>query len=574
MKRTRKVFSMLLAMVMIISVIQMQVFADTISDHDRISIAAGEYTEITWRSAAVGTSDYAIGDIAAVDSSYYPSSMVLYVTDGTVSGTGITTTVLDENDAATAYNLQLPSTAGSFTVTLDGGGVYTIYYSAPSGTVPDTSATLYAYCPAPGQFTNEGVTTGGWGDAYTSTGVLKENSTTGMSLGSFGGYAVYKFDSDVNNASSTFAGTDFIIYGNAFWGNSEPGHIQVAQDVNGNPGDANGDGVVWYDIAGSRYYNDGTNVSHWASYTNPTPSDDSIAVAANNLGTKANVPYVDSESSSTQYVYANNYHNHSYFPLYCNYFTARNGASYPISRYNTLGRFVRYNHDTTNGSTLTLRGVKMDSFSGTSATANYAFGYADVHPNKTLGGTIAYNPYVPCSSSAAFNTNAANTSGGDPIDISWAVYPAEKENGTATNKAGEPVNLSKIRYVRVYTSVEYNHPAFGETSTEVDGIATVSNTSSGVTAAPTIKIGNVNLSTYVLEGVVTKTTVGNVVVYNATNLHFCSGSVTASTPSAKNIYVNSTYGATSASTSIIGGKMIRVIVQESNKAPYIAVIVF
>jgi hypothetical protein len=102
----------------------------------------------------------------------------------------------------------------------------------------------------------------------------------------------------------------------------------------------------------------------------------------------------------------------------------------------------------------------------------------------------------------------------------------------------------------------------------------VSSATAGTTDAPTIKIGTTNITEYDARHV-KKSTLGGVVYYDATALNLSSGSVTASTTTSQNIYVNSTYGTTSASHNITSGDdIIRVIVQDGNAAPYIAVIKF
>lgn len=345
-RKSKKTIRGVLAIVVValtLTLFSSAAFAVMDNDHDRISVATGEYTELQWRSEDENNSDYYIGDIVALNSAYYPSSMVFYVDTGTISGGNVVATPLFETGGGTAYNLQLPQSAGSFVVELSNGHRFTIYHQAPVGSPPSPSATMYAYLPAAGQFTNEGVTNGGWGDAYTSDGNLKMNTTTGVSLGYFGGYVVYKFDTNVLNSTSTLCGLDFIVYGNAFWGNSEPGCIQVAQGQNGIPADVNGDGVVWYDIAGSMHYEPSTNWNYQITYTNPTPADDDIANAGNNLGAKANVPYVDNEGGgTTETVATNDFHNHSYYPLWCNYFSPRyeNGIA-DLSKHSSLS-FVNY----------------------------------------------------------------------------------------------------------------------------------------------------------------------------------------------------------------------------------------
>ena len=52
-----------------------------------------------------------------------------------------------------------------------------------------------------------------------------------VSLGGYGGYITFHFDHPVVNVSGE---ADFLIRGNAFEGNSEPGIVMVSEDVNGN----------------------------------------------------------------------------------------------------------------------------------------------------------------------------------------------------------------------------------------------------------------------------------------------------------------------------------------------------
>ena len=205
----------------------------------------------------------------------------------------------------------LPTTSAS-TVTVTGTdniGSATFNCAQPSGGTTAAGAALYAYLPAPAQFVNEGVTTGGWGDAYDSNGTVKATSSTGVSLGFFGGYAVYEFENPIADDPTHPYGADFIVYGNAFWNNSEAGCIQVSKD-----------GATWYDIAGSMYYTKSTKGAT-ITYTNPSTSEDAgITAAGTNLGTLAPVNYTLNGTAGT--VTTNTFHNHSWFPLNANYFTA------------------------------------------------------------------------------------------------------------------------------------------------------------------------------------------------------------------------------------------------------------
>ncbi|MGX8707897.1 MAG: hypothetical protein ACSW72_03995, partial [Bacteroidales bacterium] len=282
------------------------------------------------------------------------------VSDVTVSiDNGTTTGVFITHQAGSYYVLNIPSatTIANFTVNYKKNNVaqdpvsfsITMTYRA---TVSDGSG-IYAYLPAPGQFTNEGINTGGWGDAYESgSGALKDMVdnvvSTGVSLGYFGGYVVldvgtvvtetngvkvYSADPITNSAYNPF-GVDFIVYGNAFKDNSEPGCIQVAQAVavydttdttkviGYVPGDANEDGQVWYDIAGSLYYNSTTDTSASLTYTNPHPTDDDDDHAGwpqsgtvSSPNSSNNVPYTIDPNTTVNYVTYNTFHRHAWFPL-------------------------------------------------------------------------------------------------------------------------------------------------------------------------------------------------------------------------------------------------------------------
>ncbi len=355
------------------------------------------------------------------------------------------------------------------------------YYNAPYGvvtmgtepadfTITNGNTTIVVHCPAPygeatvgtgpvaylpgyGQFANEGVNQGGWGDAYTNDtagrkAMMNAISPTGISLGSFGGYAIFDFgENGVANDPKNKYGVDFIVYGNAFVGNAEPGGIQVSQD-----------GTTWYNIAGSRHYANSTVWDYTVTHTNKVPTDDDIE------GTREGKPFTGEYKAATKskarpnsavipgeyQIKYNTWHEHNWFPLYGNYFKIRKAGELPLANLSLAEQFATYTPKTGDAaSKLELKGTKIDF---TSMSGNdYTFGYCDVHPNGNTPG-VASNPY----------TAVAGTAGGDGIDISWAV-----------NADGEPVNLDNIRYVRIYTGVMKDNPPFGETSTEVCGVYNV-----------------------------------------------------------------------------------------------------
>lgn len=433
----------------------------------------------------------------------------------------------------------LPTTSAS-TVTVTGTGNIgsaTFNCAQPSGGTTAAGAALYAYLPAPAQFVNEGVTTGGWGDAYDSNGTVKATSSTGVSLGFFGGYAVYEFENPIADDPTHPYGADFIVYGNAFWNNSEAGCIQVSKD-----------GTTWYDIAGSMYYTKSTKGAT-ITYTNPNATEDAgITIPASNKGTLADVPYTltVNGTTTTGTVTKNTFHNHSWFPLNVNYFvdyvtteTTRKQMA-KVDEFSFVSRTL-----TSNGVTdkLTFTGTLLTDYPGTGKTDQIGFGYCDVHPNKTLGGTIAYNPYQTFTSSSDYDAKVAGTSGGDPIDIAWAV----KSNGT-------PANLDSIRYVRIYTGMAQMNGIFGEISTEVCGVAACTGSTTETAATPTISVDG---------STVTTTNGGNL------PLSKNSGDYTVNVTGTGYVYINGIATTSATITPTRTGTKVQIIVQNGEAAPYV-----
>lgn len=449
--------------------------------------------------------------------------------------------VTDENgnyveSSTTNYGLVVLPTNSTSTVTVTGTGsigLATFSCAQPSGGTTAAGTELYAYLPAPAQFVNEGVTTGGWGDAYDSAGTLKGNSATGMSLGFFGGYAVYKFENPIADDPTHPYGADFIVYGNAFWGNSEAGCIQVSKD-----------GTTWYDIAGSMYYTKSTKGAT-ITYTNPNATEDAgITIPASNQGTLADVPYTltVNGTTTTGTVTKNTFHNHSWFPLNANYFVTygSRAAMAKVDELPFISRMLASNGVTDK---LTFTGTLLTNYPGTNKTAEIGFGYCDVHPNKTLGGTIAYNPYQTFTSSSDYDTKVAGTSGGDPIDIAWAVNPD-----------GTPANLDSIRYVRIYTGMAQMNGIFGEISTEVCGVAACTGSTTETAATPTISV----------DGSTVTTTNGGILPLSKN-----SGDYTVNVTGTGYVYINGVATTSATITPTRTGTKVQIIVQNGEAAPYV-----
>lgn len=444
----------------------------------------------------------------------------------------------------TKYGVVVLPTTSASTVTVTGTGNIgsaTFSCAQPCGGTTAAGTALYAYLPAPAQFVNEGVTTGGWGDAYDSTGTtLKGTSATGVSLGFFGGYAVYEFENPIADDPTHPYGADFIVYGNAFWNNSEAGCIQVSQgpDDNGN--------WEWYDIAGSMYYTKSTpNAS--IKFTNPNPNEDKGITTAGATSTLADVSYDLTVNGTTTpgTVTKNTFHNHSWFPLNANYFAA-SGSRAAMAKVDEFSFVSRTLNSDSITDTLTFTGTLLTDYPGTGKTDQIGFGYCDVHPNKTLGGTIAYNPYQTFTSSSDYDTKVAGTSGGDPIDIAWAV----KSNGT-------PANLDSIRYVRIYTGMAQMNGIFGEISTEVCGVAACTGTGTGA-AGKTLTIKK-DLTSYKPESGWSKS--------------LTPGAWTIKS-SASNVYINGARVDASSgySLTVESGKTYQIITQNGTESPIVAVV--
>ena len=429
----------------------------------------------------------------------------------------------------------LPTTSAS-TVTVTGTGNIgsaTFNCAQPNGGTTAAGTALYAYLPAPAQFVNEGVTTGGWGDAYDSNGAVKATGSTGVSLGFFGGYAVYEFENPIADDPTHPYGADFIVYGNAFWNNSEAGCIQVSKD-----------GTTWYDIAGSMYYTKSTKGAT-ITYTNPNPSEDKgITAAASNKGTLADVPYALTVNGTTTSgtVTKNTFHNHSWFPLNANYFVD-SGTRKEMAKVDEFSFVSRTLNSDNITSTLTFKGTLLTDYPGTGKTDQIGFGYCDVHPNRTLGSTIAYNPYQTFTSSSDYNTKTEGTGGGDPIDIAWAV-----------DSKGAPANLSSVKYVRIYTGMAQMNGIFGEISTEVCGVAACTGSTTETAATPTITVGTSTVTT----------TNGGI-----KSVGMLSGTCTVNVSGTGYVYINGVATTSATFTPTSAGTKVQIIVQNGEAAPYV-----
>lgn len=460
---------------------------------------------------------------------YYPNRLLLVIepNSGTLSITNMVTTnvtVTQPSGTTGVYDvvigdvtqpkLEFDATVGGTTQSI------TITFHRPK---EDSSAGtgVYAFLPAPGQFTNENMTRGGWGTIYNSAGTFKNmlnnTASTGISLGYFGGYVVFDMgvdtngDGNVKNDANHPGGYDFKVVGNAFSGNSEPGGIQVSED-----------GTTWYDIAGSFHYDDATKWNYSATYVDPVNGGST----GNTSADRKPIPYyINGDTSDTATVAINTFHAHNWFPLAANYITGLDKSTgtnrLTFAEYKSGQNALGY----TNTNTLTLSGVLLGGITSNS-TATGAFGYADV------------------------------TSGGDKIDLDWAV----------DRITGEPADLDCVRYVRVYNAVAKDLPPFGEISTEVTGIYNITDTSGSgtTTAAPTITVGGVSVTPGTTSAVEVEILENEETTVSVTSV-------------GNSIYLNSISGTGNVSTDVAlefgEEKIVRIIVKDSTTGlPYIGYI--
>ena len=460
--------------------------------------------------------------------------------------------------------------------------------NVPTPTAQRAGTGLVAFLPAAGQFVNEGANSSGWGGAFTKKnantlkGIVEGYVSTGVSLGSFGGYVVMDFGEPAKDATGKVTGgifndaanaygVDFTLYGNAMGTWAEPGCVQVSQD-----------GSTWYTLAGSLHYQTPTyavaadetvkdedgNVlpgyktvtvsksgaiwNYSVTYENPVPDDDSLATGeTGTTGKNVVYSYTGLSENGKGRVLFNNWHRHNYFPLLNNYFVGVNGHTALDGIVNTISPLVLRNKyaaytpkaSSTVGAKLTMSGVRLMPASNSTAPDTFLFGYADCHPNGTLS-TVQVNPYTT-------GRTGNDNSNGDPMDLSWAV-----------DDSGKPVVLDSVRYVRVYTGVMQMNGMMGESSTEVLGSHRATLKGDGAAAS--------DITITPTSGSATAITL------NANNFTEIAAGEYRIAASDDYVFVNgvevSEDGETFYTFNISAGDMIQVIAQSGTRSPFLTVL--
>lgn len=460
---------------------------------------------------------------------YYPDMLALYMTyNGAISATASDTdkvcfVTYDSNGEATEEG-SITGTGNTFaTVKIKAAGSIsvngvTVNFSAPaSPTTPAGSApsSVVSYLPI-GQYASGQ----GWGSAAGKFAGKTSLESTGVSLGALGGYIEFKFDDGITDDPTNPYGVDFVIYGNAFNGNPEAGAVQVSEN-----------GTTWYELAGSKYYDGGFsfdgNKATGGKYSNVytgTLRDTTV-----NYTKGSDIQVTLGGNGPKTFTTAT-----AWWPTVDEYADSVIAAAHQDSNV-TVSRTANQ---------LTFGGVT--AVQDSNATAEYAFGYADVTPNgspATYGDAV--NPYTPYTS---------GKTGGDGFDLAWAVDIS----------TGRPVNVTGkvFKYVRVYSAV-LDNATFGETSTEVCGIFTTANGGTGSGAATSaVSLMTENEEPVILnQQDVTSVAAGQYFLNSSAEYTYINGVLSSDAATE--------YGA---EISIAAGQKIQIITQNGTESPFITVL--
>lgn len=326
-----------------------------------------------------------------------------------------------------------------------------------------------------------------------------------VTLGGFGGNIVYYFKDPIKDDPKNPFGIDFILFGNCF---TEPDGTSAVGAMEPASVMVSEDGKSWYELAGSEYYNLNTSRNVTIQYTNPDT----------NFTSAKDIPYTII-GIGNGILKANSYHGQPYFPNPKNYDQYQKGVS----------KNPTYSKDS-----VTFKGTLIDR-------TEVSFGYADTHAFSNSGDAgIAANPYR--------KGHLAN-SNGDGMDLAWAV----DENGL-------PVELKNgIHYVKVYTSVQADRGSIGEVSSEIAGMLISKPDSDDVGTSEGLKSLTINNEAIELNN--------SILEYKGDTSNGIS--VKAMSKEGSNVYVNGIWNDGKTEVKLAPGNIVRIIVQEGNKAPKI-----
>ncbi len=257
---------------------------------------------------------------------------------------------------------------------------------------------VFDFLPGPGQFVNTS-----WAKASSASNIVG-NSSSGISLGGFGGYIIAGFEQPIVNRAENPYGVDFSVKGNAFGGWGEPAAVQVMKDENGNglPDD------TWYELAGSEYYFNTTIKNLTMTYYNPKYDG------------RYTIPY-STDKALNGAMRTNGFHNQSYYPDPFDFNISKDSVSY-------TGTLTKFLLDKSKANYVEAKRIPL-------------FGYADNKPNGS-NSTIPNNPYTE--------------SVGNGFDLEWAV-----------DANGNHVSIDTVHFVKLYSTVQEDGGWLGEVSPEI-----------------------------------------------------------------------------------------------------------
>lgn len=574
-RRNSRIIAITMALLMVVMLIPMS--ASAVSTYNGINIQFGDPAyPATWPESNMelsGSGDTYSAVYNGTDTNYYPNILSMYAVNNftEIRGTGVHmvthdsqgnptvhTTINSTINGSDVYTLAIGATGGSIAFYNNANLRLTISFSAPNSPSAGAGATpniVNGYLPV-GQFARTNSL--GWGqlmnddtnvpNSGNATKFINGLASTGVSLGMLGGYVQFKFDDAISNNPDNKYGIDFIVYGNAFVGNPEAGSVMVYGKNEATQS------YGWYNLAGSRYYISGSTPSTDISYlkiTNATTiGNKTFGIAGIYTSTDFVPPASDTASLVNAAISEANWSSApvttvtSWWPEYG---SPENYGNVWKLNYDKMDN-IHWNREGT-AEVITYQGLAQvqDDFEivGNSApyadmTDCYQWGYADVRANGNLGYGVAINPYASTASAVA---------GGDGFDLSWAV-----------DSEGKPVNISDVHYVRVYSGVLYNAGIFGETSTEVCGIYTASQTGSGTA------------STYLYV----EDSSGGEIQTTDKGVSTTSPGVHVIASDAEYVYINGekiTDAETGHAYDIQPGQAIQIITQNGTESPYVTVII-